>query len=136
MTMPKRLIMLTAPAAPTALVPTIQAHAGSDGDYNNKKQGCTGDAFNSNEPKRAEPHCYITTVQLSDGTHNYVTVGIPETANNQNANALEVCIDLGSGTRNCGLFDQSGVTQEKPQKGTPANPGTGMHVYFGMNDNI
>src|SRR5947208_5234217 len=130
MNMPKRLIMLTAAAALTALVPTIQAHAVSDGDYNNKKQGCTGDAFNSNAPKRTEPHCYITTVQLSDGTHNYVTVGIPMTRDGDPPNALEVCVDFGSGTRQCGLFDQDGVTQEKAQKGTPADPGSGLHVYF------
>src|SRR5205814_4255527 len=60
----------------------------------------------------------------------------PETADGQNPDALEVCIDLGQGTRQCGLFSQDGVTQEKAQKGTPANPTTGLRVYFGMNDNI
>ena len=132
----KRLVVSVAASALVVVVPAVQAHAVSDGNYDNKKQGCTGNAFNSNAPKRTETHCYITTVQLADGTHNYVTIGIPMTKDGQNPNALEVCIDLGSGTRQCGLFDQNGVTQEKPQKGTQPNPASGLHAYFGMNDNI
>src|SRR5439155_19221124 len=127
---PSRLAVLVA-AALAAVLPTVQAHAVSDGDYNNKKQGCSGNAFNSNEPKRTEPHCYITTVQLSDGTHNYVTVGIPETADGNPPRALELCVDFGSG-RNCALFSRSGVRQEKPQAGTAPNPASGLRVYFGM----
>src|SRR5205807_864152 len=38
----KRLALTISAAALTALVPAVQAHAVSDGDYNNKKQGCTG----------------------------------------------------------------------------------------------
>ena len=132
----RRFALTISVAALTALVPAVQAQAVSDGDYNNQKQGCTGNAFNSNDPKRTEPHCYIATWQISDGTHNYVTVGIPETADGTNPNALEVCLDLGSGTRQCALFDQKGVTPEKAQKGTAPNPATGLHFYFGMNDNV
>jgi hypothetical protein len=132
----KRLALSVSVAALAALVPAAQAGAVSDGNYDNKKQGCTGNAFNSSQPKRAEAHCYIATVQLADGTHNYVTVGFPMTKDNTPPNALEVCIDLGSGTRQCALFDQKGVTPQKAQKGTPPNPSSGFHFYFGMNDNI
>jgi hypothetical protein len=132
----KRLAWAISAAALSALVPAVQAHAVSDGNYNNKKQGCTGNAFNSNSPKRTEPHCYIATWQLSDGTHNYVTVGIPMTADGQNPNALELCVDLGAGTRQCAMLDRKGITPEKAQKGTAPNPASGLHFYFGMNDNI
>jgi hypothetical protein len=128
------VLVLVATSVAT-LLPAVQAHAVSDGNHNNKKQGCTGDAFNSNEPNRTERHCYMATVKLSDGTHNYVTVGIPETKDGESPNALEVCLDLGQG-RQCALFSQKGVTQEKAQKGTAPNPSTGLHVYFGMNDNV
>jgi hypothetical protein len=132
----RRLAISLTAVALVAFVPTVQAHAVSDGNYDNKKQGCTGNAFNSDQPKRTEKHCYITTVQLSDGTHNYVTVGIPMTKDGESPNALEICIDLGQGSRQCALLDQNGITQEKDQKGTPADPSTGPRLYFGMNDNI
>jgi len=134
MTSTKRLLTVTVTVL-AALAPSVAAHAVSDGDYSNARNGCTGDAFNSNEPNRTEPHCYMATVQLSDGTHNYVTVGIPETADGTNADSLEICIDLGQG-RQCALFDKNGVTQEPVQKGTQPNPATGLRAYFGMNDNI
>jgi hypothetical protein len=130
----KRLVLIVA-ATLAAVVPATQAAAVSEGDYNNAKQGCSGNAFNSESPKRAEPHCYIATWQISDGTHNYLTVGIPMTADGRPARSLEVCIDLGNGRR-CALFNRSGVHQEKTQRGTAPNPATGLHVYFGMNDNI
>ena len=129
-----RFVTLTV-AALAALLPSVQAHAVSDGNYNNAKQGCTGNAFNSNDPSRTEPHCYMATVQISDATHNYVTVGIPETADGQNPSSLELCLDLGQG-RQCALFSQDGVTPEKQTAGTAPNPATGLHFYFGMNDNI
>jgi hypothetical protein len=132
----RRFALSVAVAALAALVPAVQAQAVSDGDYNNEKQGCTGNAFNSDAPDRTEPHCYIATWQISDGTHNYVTVGIPMTKDGDNPSSLELCIDLGSGTRQCALLDQNGITQEKPEKGTAPNPSSGLHFYFGMNDNI
>jgi len=130
-----KLLAVLAVATLASFLPTLEAHAVSDGNYNNRRQGCTGDAFNSNEPNRTEPHCYITTVQLSDRTHNYVTVGIPMTADGDPPNALEVCIDLGAG-RQCALFGPDGITQEKKRRGNAPNPATGLRVYFGMNDNI
>jgi hypothetical protein len=129
-----RLLMLTT-ALLTALAPTVTARAVSDGDYNNARQGCTGDAFNSNEPNRTEPHCYMVTAQISDGTHNYLTVGVPETADGHNPSSIELCLDLGQG-RDCALFSKKGVTQEPAQPGTAPNPSTGLRFYFGVNDNI
>jgi len=131
----KRILVVALAAALAAVVPAVQASAVSDGDYNNQKQGCSGNAFNDSSPHRTEPHCYSATWQISDGTHNYVTIGIPMTADGQSAHSLEVCVDLGAG-RQCGLFDQRGVHRERPQRGTPPNPASGVHFYFGMNDNI
>ncbi|MFN2543821.1 MAG: hypothetical protein ABR600_04505 [Actinomycetota bacterium] len=132
----RRVGILFAVAAIAALVPVTNSQAVSDGDYDNTTQGCTGNAFNSDQPDRTEAHCYITAVRITDGTHDYVTIGIPMTKDGEGPSSLEVCIDLGSGTRNCALLSQDGVTQEKPQKGTAPDPASGMHVYFGMNDNI
>ena len=131
--MTKRLLLLVATACLAALP---RAHAVSDGNYNNTTQGCTGNAYNSDSPDSTEPHCYSATVQISDGTHNYVTVGIPMTADGQSPSSLELCIDLGTGTRQYALLDQNGVAPEDPTPGTPANPASGLHFYFGMNDNI
>jgi hypothetical protein len=123
-------------AALAALIPAAKSGAVSDGNYDNSKQGCSGNAFNSNASKRTEAHCYITTVSISDASHTYFSVGIPMVKDGDMPNTLEVCFDPGQGTKQCALFDQNGVTQEKPLKGTPADPSTGLHVYFGMNDNI
>ena len=131
--MTKRLLLLVATACLAALP---RAHAVSDGNYNNTTQGCTGNAYNSDSPDSTEPHCYSATGQISDGTHNYVTVGIPMTADGQSPSSLELCIDLGTGTRQCALLDQSGVTPEPPTAGTPANPASGLRFYFGANDNL
>src|SRR5206468_1348843 len=122
--------------AVTCLAPLARVHAVSDGNYDNATQGCTGGAFNSDTPDSTEPHCYAATGQISDGTHNYVTVGIPMTADGQSPSSLELCIDLGTGTRQCALLDQSGVTPEPPTAGTPANPASGLRFYFGANDNL
>src|SRR5439155_1180968 len=131
--MTKRLLLLVATACLAALP---RAHAVSDGNYNNTTQGCTRNAYNSDSPDSTEPHCYSATGQISDGTHNYVTVGIPMTADGQSPSSLELCIDLGTGTRQCALLDQSGVTPEPPTAGTPANPASGLRFYFGANDNL
>lgn len=132
----RRIAVAATTVAIASFAPAIQAHAVSDGNYDNDRQGCTGNAFNSDVPDRTEPHCYIATVRITDGSHDYVTVGIPMTKDGEPPNALELCIDLGTGTRNCGLLSQEGVTQEKPEKGTAPDPASGLHVYFGMNDNI
>ena len=131
--MTKRSFLLV---AVTCLAPLARVHAVSDGNYDNATQGCTGGAFNSDTPDSTEPHCYAATGQISDGTHNYVTVGIPMTADGQSPSSLELCVDLGTGTRQCALLDQNGVTPEAPTAGTPANPASGLRFYFGANDNL
>jgi hypothetical protein len=108
----------------------------SDGNYDYSKQGCSGHANNADSPQRTESECRSIAVIVSDGTHEYVTIGVPQTPDGQSANALEVCLDFGSGTRNCALFDQQGVHPEEATAGTPADPASGIQVYFGMDDNI
>jgi hypothetical protein len=132
----RHLALAVSAAALAALLPAVQAQAVSDGYYDNERQGCTGNAFNSDEPDRTEPHCYIAAVRITGGSHDYFTVGIPMTKDGEMPNQLEVCADLGVGTRDCALFGPDGISQEKPQKGTAPDPASGLNVYFGMNDNI
>src|SRR5262245_16632129 len=92
----RKFLFLLVAVTCLATLPAARTHAVSDGNYNNALQGCTGNAFNSTSPGSTEPHCYMATWQISDETHNYVTVGIPMTADGHTPSSLEVCIDLGT----------------------------------------
>jgi len=115
---------------------TGSAWAVSDGGYTNSRNGCTGDAYNSDAPDRAEPGCQTFVFKITDGKHNDVWVGIPETADGKRANSATVCIDLGTGRQQCTRFDKHGATMLPPRKGTPRNPAGGLHAYLGANDNL
>jgi hypothetical protein len=116
---------------------TGSAWAVSSGGYSNAEQSCTGDAFNSNAPDRAENGCYALVFKIMDGTgHEYVSVGIPETPDGTRANTVLACLDPGRGTKQCMAFNPSGAKMYKPWRGSPAHPATGLHVYFGANDNL
>jgi hypothetical protein len=113
------------------------ALAVSDGGYNNSEQGCSGGAFNSDAPDRAEQGCRSLVFKIVDGTgHVYFSVGIPETPDGTSANKLVACLDPGAGTKSCVHISKAGPAPFPAQPGTKANPATGLHVYFGANDNL
>jgi hypothetical protein len=75
--------------------------------------------------------------KVLDGSgHEYVSIGIPETPNGTSANEVFACIDPGAGTKQCMHFTKKGFNRVPPQKGTSAHPQTGLHMYFGANDNL
>src|SRR4051794_13425255 len=113
------------------------ALAVSDGDYNNKDNGCSGGAFNANDAGRAEKGCKSLVFKIVDGSgHEYFSVGIPETPDGTSARALNACFDLGTGTRQCMHVGRGGAKSLPPMPGTAAHPGTGLRAYFGANDNL
>lgn len=113
------------------------AWAVSDGDYDYARQGCTGNADNSDAPQRTEPGCYSTVLRLDDASgHSYLTVGIPQVADGETVDALVVCLDPGGGTRSCARFSPQGVTPLPDRPGTAADPTSGLRVYFGADDNL
>ena len=100
---------------------TLPALAVSDGSYDASKQGCSKTADNSDHPKHTEAHCYSATLQLSGAKHRYVLVGVPQTPDGTNANAVEVCLDF-TGTASCARFDENGFSQLPDRPGTPIDP--------------
>jgi hypothetical protein len=61
---------------------------------------------------------------------------MPETPDGQEPNQFIICIDLGTGTKQCLHTGHGGTYRMARRPGTPARPGTGLHVYFGANDNL
>jgi hypothetical protein len=130
-----RLVLLPAALA-TLAVATLPAMAVSSGGYDSAKQGCSKSADDSYHPKYTEKGCYAATLQISDATHRYVLVGVPQTPDGTTANAVVVCIDL-TGTAKCARVDHSGFTPLPDEKGTPVNPQSAeLHAYFGADDNL
>jgi hypothetical protein len=116
---------------------TGSAYAVSDGDYNNKDNGCSGGAFNANDPDRAEEDCRSLVFKLVDASgHEYFSVGIPETPDGESADELIACFDLGTGKKQCAHVGKGGTHRMAPRRGTPAHPATGLRAYFGANDNL
>jgi hypothetical protein len=115
---------------------TLPAVAVSDGSYDPAKQGCAGNADDSDRPKHTEAHCYSATLQLSGAKHRYVLVGVPQTPDGTSANAVEVCLDF-TGTASCARFDASGFKQLPDRRGTPRDiQRQEIHAYFGADDNL
>jgi hypothetical protein len=130
-----RRVLLPAVAASLAMA-TLPALAVSDGSYDSAKQGCSPTADRSDNAKHTEKHCYSATLQIRGATHRYVLVGIPQTPDGTNANAVEVCLDF-TGTAKCVRVDAAGLTPLPDRKGTPLDPEKAeLHAYFGADDNL
>ena len=114
----------------------LPAAAVSDGNYDPAKQGCSPTADDSATPDHTEKGCYSATLQISGAEHRYVLVGVPQTPDGTNANAVEVCLDF-TGTAKCARLDESGFTPLPDRKGTPVDAEGGeLHAYFGADDNL
>lgn len=128
--------LLLAAAAVVLATGSLPALAISDGNYDPAKQGCSPNADDSDRPAYTEEGCYSATLQLSGATHRYVLVGVPQTPDGTNANAVEICLDL-TGTASCARFDANGFTPLPDRPGTPLDPEKGeLHAYFGADDNL
>jgi hypothetical protein len=114
------------------------ALAVSDGNYDYRKNGCSSHAHNSDKPKYTETHCHFTTVIVYDGSgHQYFGIGLLQTPDGTTAHGGEYWFDAGTGTRYIQPFDVKGPGTMQAQKSkSTAHPETGLHVYFGMDDNI
>ncbi len=130
---PRRLLL---PVAALLVATSIPALAVSDGNYDPAKQGCSSGADDSNRPDYTEEHCYSATLHLSDASHRYVLVGVPQTPDGTSANAVELCLDF-TGTASCVRVDENGFSQLPDRPGTPPDPEAGeLHAYFGADDNL
>ena len=108
----------------------------SDGHYDYRRNHCSGAADNYTNPA-AEAGCYTMIVTVSDGTgHEYVGAGIRQTPEHTAAGTIDVWFDGGSGTKTIVTFDRSGGHSTSEEPGTPADPATGLHLYFGADDNL
>jgi hypothetical protein len=123
--------------AAVAVLGAAPALAVSGGGYHPHKQGCKGNADNSKDPKRVEKNCRSLMYSISDAKHTYVSVGVPQVKDGSNpVSGVIVCLDLGTGTRQCTLLSQSGAKNLKPSKGTKVHPQSGLRSYFGADDNL
>ncbi|MFN2595038.1 MAG: hypothetical protein ABR579_09150 [Actinomycetota bacterium] len=113
------------------------ASAVSDGNYNPAKQHCTKRADLHTEEKKAEKGCHNSTVVIYDSSgHEYVVAGTLQTPEGESVHAMDVCVDPGQGTKYCALVDMNGGSKYETVKGTPASPASGLHFYFGADDNL
>ena len=131
----RRLVVIPALLAALAIA-GLPALAVSDGNYDAARQGCSGNADDSDHPQYTEEGCYSATLQITGAKHRYVLVGVPQTPDGTNANAVVVCLDF-TGTAKCARADKDGFTPLPDQKGTPIDPESAeLHAYFGADDNL
>ena len=125
------------PAVAAVLVAaSLPALAVSDGDYDAAKQGCSPTADASDQPQHTEEHCYSAILTVSGKAHRYVLVGVPQTPDGTNANAVELCLDF-TGTAKCVRVDENGPSALPDRPGTPLDPEAAeLHTYFGADDNL
>lgn len=130
-----RIVLIPALMAAVAAA-SVPAVAVSSGGYDPAKQGCSPSADDSYHPNYTEKGCYSATLQITGATHRYVLVGVPQTPNGTNANAVVLCLDF-TGTAKCAKVDKDGFTPLPDEKGTPIDPQSGeLHAYFGADDNL
>jgi hypothetical protein len=122
------------------------AHAVSDGNYSYSMNGCSGHANDSDHPTYTEQHCHNIAVVVYDGSgHQYFGIGMLQTPDGTPIHDGEWWADLGDGTRTTQHFDIGLPNGDPPSAddpvtsadgATPAHPETGIHVYFGVDDNV
>jgi len=124
------------PALLAALAAGLPAMAVSDGNYDPARQGCSPRADDSDHEQYTEEGCYSATLQITGAKHRYVLVGVPQTPDGTNANAVVVCLDF-TGTAKCARVDGDGFRTLPDQKGTPLDvQDAELHAYFGADDNL
>jgi len=109
----------------------------SDGHYDPSRQHCLGDDNASDRPTYANPECHSLWVSLSDYSgHEYLGVGPRQTPDGTAPNTVDVWIDPGNGTQSRYWIDRQGPHGPNDVAGTPANPATGLRLYFGADDQL
>jgi hypothetical protein len=90
------------------------AWAVSDGQYDPARHHCSGAADDSEDPSRVEEGCQSFTINVADGAGNEGWFGFKQTPDGQNVDPTD------------------------PVYGTPTtfDPASGVHVYFGADDNL
>jgi len=116
------------------------AFAVSDGQYLPANQNCTGNADNSDAGNRTEAGCHNMIVFVADGTgHQYAGWGLDQTPDGTVVHSGEVWLDPGAGSRYTWNFDLTAGSVDQIPTVTVSTPGdltTGLHVYFGADDNL
>jgi len=152
--------------ATALLLASVQTvRAASDGNYRPQRQHCSGDAENSDKATYTERGCHNFTFTISDyGGHEYFGWGVQQIADGEagpfpnalpfgiGAGAHEVAFwyDLSNDGSGCvyNSFDantQTSSTERCPWfvhgapnfiHPVPANPASGLSLYFGADDNL
>ena len=116
------------------------AFAVSDGQYLPANQNCRGNADNSDAGSRTEAGCHNMIVFVADGTgHQYAGWGLDQTPDGTVVHSGEVWLDPGAGSRYTWNFDLTAGSVDQMPTVTVSTPGdltTGLHVYFGADDNL
>ncbi|MDQ1373849.1 MAG: hypothetical protein QOJ09_1187 [Actinomycetota bacterium] len=112
----KRLGLIAGIAAALVLTTGGVARAVSDGQYNYNKQHCSAYADNYTTSDSAEPGCHSAQASVSDGNGNeWFSYGYQQTPDGTSVDPFSPEV---SGDPNAG------------------DPTTGLHVYFGADDNL
>jgi hypothetical protein len=125
-------------AAATMLLGTAGAAlAVTDGHYSPDRQHCSPDADESDYPQRVEPGCHSATALAADGNgHEYVNAGTQQQPSSANMpfEGGDVAVDPGNGGP---ATDQTfGNGQTGSRVNPDSDPASGMHLYFGADDNL
>jgi hypothetical protein len=111
----KRLSLLVVACAALLILSTGAALAVSDGNYDYRKQHCTGRADNYTTPNRVEPGCRNLTVVVSDTSNKeWVSAGTQQTADGKPVDPSSFTVTQGPG----------------------GDPAKGVRLYFGADDNL
>src|SRR2546429_8560253 len=116
------------------------AFAVSDGQYLPANQNCTGNADNSAAGSRTEAGGHNMIAFVADGPgHQYAGWGLDQTPDGTVVHSGEVWLDPGAGSRYTWNFDLTAGSVDQMPTVTVSTPGdltTGVHVYFGADDNL
>jgi hypothetical protein len=131
---------LVAMLSVAAVLAAHAAFAVSDGQYLPANQACNGNADNSDAGNLTEAGCHNMITFVADGTgHQYAGWGFDQTPDGSTLHSGEVWVDPGLGSRYTWRFDtDAGSVDPAPvvTMSTPGNLATGVHVYFGADDNL
>jgi hypothetical protein len=110
----RRLAIVGLVAALTVCGAGVAFAGVSDGNYRPERQGCSGDADDANRPEYTEEGCQNLTANVRDGNDDeLVRVGFQQTPDGENVDPTSPQVTTGE-----------------------IDPTTGVHTYFGADDNL
>lgn len=124
--------------AASIFLAAASAQAVSDGYYDPSRMLCT--EYSNTTGAGAVPGCYDAIIQVADHSgHIYYGAGARQVdLDAEPAQTFDVWVDPGLGVKYTFTVSRSPVQIAGPQMsvGTPAQPGSGVFVYVGADDNL